>query len=204
MQVPVNPLVGLTFAAALRSFLRQDPDVIMLGEIRDLETAQISIQASLTGHLVLSTLHTNSAPETITRLLDMGLDPFSFADALLAVLAQRLARRLCKGCRVERAVTDAEREELATAGATIDPDARLWEGRGCDACGHSGYKGRLGLHELLVTDDALKLAVQQKAPVAEVRRLAVAAGMTTLLQDGIAKSLAGETDLKQVLAVCSR
>jgi type II secretory ATPase GspE/PulE/Tfp pilus assembly ATPase PilB-like protein len=212
-QVQVNPRVGFTFAQAMRTFLRADPDVIMIGEMRDLETAHTAVEASLTGHLVLSTLHTNSAPETITRLLDMGLDPFSFGDALLGILAQRLARTLCKCKRQERA-TAAEHEELSKAyGATLfaadfpnarPPQLSLYKPTGCEACGGSGYKGRLGIHELLVTTDAIRKAVHEKAPVERVREMAVAGGMRTLLQDGIAKVIAGATDLKQVLAVCSR
>ncbi|HEX2735839.1 MAG TPA: ATPase, T2SS/T4P/T4SS family [Polyangiaceae bacterium] len=212
-QVQVNAKIGFTFAAAMRAFLRADPDVIMVGEMRDVETASTAVEASLTGHLVLSTLHTNSAPETITRLVDMGLDPFSFADALLGVLAQRLARTLCKQCR-ELYTPDAhELAELALAygprlGELIERDhpygVKLWRARGCNACSDTGYRGRIALHELLIGDDAIKLSIQKKSPVHEIRTLAVQAGMTTLLQDGIEKVLAGHTDLKQVLAVCSR
>ena len=211
-QVQVQPKIGFTFAAAMRSFLRADPDVIMVGEMRDEETAGTGIEASLTGHLVLSTLHTNSAPETVTRLIDMGLDPFSFADALLGVIAQRLARGLCKKCKKPAQVGDAEYQTLVDAlGAAevgrrgIAPGAdALWTGEGCEACNGSGYKGRIGIHELLVTNDEIKLAITRKAAVADVRELAVKGGMTTLLQDGVEKALAGMTDLKQVLAVCSR
>ena len=213
-QVQMNAKIGLTFAAAMRAFLRADPDVIMVGEMRDQETASIAVEASLTGHLVVSTLHTNSAPETITRLIDMGLDPFSFADALLGILAQRLARSLCKQCREQYAPEKPEVEELGQLYGE-EPfqkllkeehtfGLKLWRAVGCAACAQSGYKGRLGLHELLVTNDPLKHAVQKKAPVAEVRALARQGGMTTLLEDGIQKVLAGQTDLKQVLAVCSR
>lgn len=213
-QVQVNPKIGFTFANAMRAFLRADPDVIMVGEMRDLETAGTAIEASLTGHLVLSTLHTNSAPETVTRLVDMGLDPFSFADALLGVLAQRLARALCRQCREQHLAGQAEMDELAEAygaeafNAILKRDyafgLKLWRARGCSACGQSGYKGRLGIHELLVTDDPMKRAIQKKSPVDEIRALAVKNGMKTLLQDGIEKILLGQTDLKQVLAVCSR
>jgi type II secretory ATPase GspE/PulE/Tfp pilus assembly ATPase PilB-like protein len=213
-QVQVNPKIGFTFANAMRAFLRADPDVIMVGEMRDLETAGTAVEASLTGHLVLSTLHTNSAPETVTRLIDMGLDPFSFADALLGVLAQRLARGLCKQCREQYTPEPPELDELAAAYGADAFEAhmklehpfglKLWRATGCSACGNSGYKGRVALHELLVTDDPLKRAIQKKAPVDEIRALASQAGMTTLLQDGVQKVLAGATDLKQVLAVCSR
>jgi type II secretory ATPase GspE/PulE/Tfp pilus assembly ATPase PilB-like protein len=213
-QVQVSPKIGLTFASAMRAFLRADPDVIMVGEMRDPETAATAIEASLTGHLVLSTLHTNSAPETITRLVDMGLDPFSFSDALQAVLAQRLARSLCKQCRTPHLATSAEIEELAHAygpeqfqkllARRDELNIQLWHAPGCTACNNSGYKGRLGVHELLVSDDDLRRAIQRKAPVDEIRSLAIASGMTTLMQDGIEKVLDGGTDLKQVLAVCGR
>jgi type II secretory ATPase GspE/PulE/Tfp pilus assembly ATPase PilB-like protein len=213
-QVQVNPKIGFTFAQAMRAFLRADPDVIMVGEMRDEETAGTAIEASLTGHLVFSTLHTNSAPETITRLIDMGLDPFSFADALLGVLAQRLARAICKACRRPYAPEQGELDELRTAYggdrfrdlvATAAPEGvQLWRGAGCSACGGTGYKGRLAIHELLVADDPLKRAIQKKASIEEIRSLAGAGGMRTLLQDGIEKVLSGQTDVSQVLAVCSR
>ncbi len=213
-QVQVNPKIGFTFAHAMRAFLRADPDVIMVGEMRDLETAGTAVEASLTGHLVLSTLHTNSAPETVTRLIDMGLDPFSFADALLGVLAQRLARALCKQCREQYTPSAAELDEL---GAAYGPEAfralladehpfglKLWKTTGCSACGKTGYKGRVALHELLVGSDDLKRAIQRKAPIDEIRHVAAQGGMITLLQDGVRKVIAGLTDLTQVLAVCSR
>src|SRR5437899_661268 len=164
-QVQVHPKIGFTFAIAMRAFLRADPDVIMVGEMRDKETAETGIEASLTGHLVVSTLHTNSAPETITRLLDMELDPFSFADSLLAVLAQRLARGLCKACRETRPPTREEFDQICDAfggeevlrqQGLVFPDFPLYSGRGCENCGGSGYKGRIGLHELLVNNDTLK------------------------------------------------
>jgi type II secretory ATPase GspE/PulE/Tfp pilus assembly ATPase PilB-like protein len=186
----------------------------MVGEMRDLETAGTAVEASLTGHLVFSTLHTNSAPETVTRLIDMGLDPFSFADALLGVLAQRLARGLCKQCREQYVPDDKELHELsALYGAEAFTELlrsehsfglKLWRSKGCNACANTGYRSRVALHELLVTDDPLKVAIQKKASIDDIRKLARAAGMTTLLQDGIQKVIAGQTDLKQVLAVCSR
>jgi type II secretory ATPase GspE/PulE/Tfp pilus assembly ATPase PilB-like protein len=184
----------------------------MVGEMRDKETASTGVEASLTGHLVFSTLHTNSAPETITRLVDMGLDPFSFADALLGVLAQRLARGLCKKCREQAPATKDEIDEIVQAfgeeGATAlgvrRPDFKLWRAPGCENCGKTGYKGRIALHELLVADEDIKRAVAKRAPVEEVRTLAMKGGMHTLLQDGIEKAIAGKTDLKQVLAVCLR
>jgi type II secretory ATPase GspE/PulE/Tfp pilus assembly ATPase PilB-like protein len=212
-QVQVQPRIGFTFAHAMRAFLRADPDVIMVGEMRDEETASTAVEASLTGHLVFSTLHTNSAPETVTRLIDMGVDRFTFADALLGVLAQRLVRALCTKCAVKQHGT---REELDTVIAALGAEAvrarglelgtsfGLHQPKGCDACGGSGYKGRLGLHELLIMNDELRRMVQQKASVHEIRRAATEGGMTTLLQDGVEKALAGRTELRQVLAVCSK
>jgi type II secretory ATPase GspE/PulE/Tfp pilus assembly ATPase PilB-like protein len=211
-QVQVQPKIGFDFAAAMRSFLRADPDVIMVGEMRDKETAATGVEASLTGHLVFSTLHTNSAPETITRMVDMGLDPFTFADALLGVLAQRLARGLCKKCREQyladkdevAEITAAFGEEAAAAHGIGQADFKLWRAPGCDLCSKTGYKGRIALHELLVADDPIKRAIAKRQPVEEIRKLAIASGMTTLLMDGIEKAIAGKTDLKQVLAVCLR
>ncbi|HEY5282304.1 MAG TPA: GspE/PulE family protein, partial [Polyangia bacterium] len=211
-QVQVQPKIGFDFAAAMRSFLRADPDVIMVGEMRDKETASTGVEASLTGHLVLSTLHTNSAPETITRLVDMGLDPFSFADALLGVLAQRLARGLCKKCREQYVadkievseIIEAFGEEAAAARGIRFGECKLWRAPGCELCAKTGYKGRIALHELLVADEGIKRAVAKRCPVEDIRNLAIAGGMTTLLQDGIEKAMAGKTDLKQVLAVCLR
>jgi len=212
-QMQVNVRAGLTFASAMRAFLRADPDVIMVGEMRDAETAGTAIEASLTGHLVLSTLHTNSAPETVTRLLDMGLDPFSFADALAGVLAQRLARALCKSCKEPYEAPEEARAEIALAlgeaAVASRPELapggglRLWRAPGCGACGNSGYKGRVALHELMITDPAIKRLVARHAPVDELREASVAGGMTTLLQDGIEKCLLGLTDVRQVLAVCT-
>jgi type II secretory ATPase GspE/PulE/Tfp pilus assembly ATPase PilB-like protein len=213
-QVQINPKIGFTFAHAMRAFLRADPDVIMVGEMRDQETASTAVEASLTGHLVFSTLHTNTAPETVTRLVDMGLDAFSFSDALLGVLAQRLARSLCSQCREQYVASESEVEELRQAYGPVrfeerlqpefGPEFKLWRAVGCSACADSGYKGRLAIHELLVSGDAIKQAIQKRAPVDVVRALAVEGGMTTLLQDGIEKVLTGATDLKQILAVCAR
>jgi type II secretory ATPase GspE/PulE/Tfp pilus assembly ATPase PilB-like protein len=209
-QVQVQPRIGLTFAAAMRAFLRADPDVIMVGEMRDAETAHTAIEASLTGHLVFSTLHTNSAPETLTRLLDMGLDPFNFADALLGVLAQRLARTLCKACKAPYVASAAQVEELrqaygAAAFAALElGEVQLYRGVGCAACGQSGYRGRVGVHELLVATPEIKRLIQQRARIAEVAACAQQEGMTTLLQDGVLKVLAGVTDMLQVKAVASK
>jgi type II secretory ATPase GspE/PulE/Tfp pilus assembly ATPase PilB-like protein len=221
-QVQVNPKIDWTFAKALRAFLRADPDVIMVGEIRDQETAEIAVEASLTGHLVLSTLHTNSAAETITRLLDMGMDPFNFADSLLAVLAQRLVRRSCTACQVREPMSEAELGELLDDYLHVFPaDARPsrlaltaeWikhyahEGRlmkftspGCPACGHSGYKGRAGLHELLSVSKDLRRMIQTGARAEELHRAGLAEGMRSLRQDGIVKVLQGITTIAEVHA----
>ncbi|HEX8151800.1 MAG TPA: ATPase, T2SS/T4P/T4SS family [Thermoanaerobaculia bacterium] len=209
-QVQVQPKIDFTFAAAMRSFLRADPDVIMVGEMRDHETAAIGIEASLTGHLVFSTLHTNSAPETITRLLDMNIDPFNFADALLGIMAQRLIRTLCAKCKEGYHPTPEEYEEIMGAygydywpstGITYTPDLTLYRPKGCAACGGTGYKGRMGVHELLVGTDELKRAVQRRAPIDELRKLALDQGMRTLLQDAIEKAFKGITDVKQARAI---
>jgi type II secretory ATPase GspE/PulE/Tfp pilus assembly ATPase PilB-like protein len=218
-QVQVNARISWTFAAAMRSFLRADPDVIMVGEMRDAETAATAIEASLTGHLVLSTLHTNSAPETVVRLLEMGMDPFSFADALIGVLAQRLARRLCEQCRTSR---PASQEELAALAqeycrdTPLEPEAvvagwrtrlggepPVYQAAGCDRCRQTGYRGRVGLHELLVSTPDLRQRMQRKASASELRDEAIRSGMATLRQDGIEKSLLGLTDMHEVRAVAS-
>ncbi len=205
-QVQVLPRIGLTFEAVLRSFLRADPDVIMIGEMRDRETATVAVEASLTGHLVLSTLHTNTAPETITRLIEMGLDPFTFADSLLGVLAQRLALALCPDCRVRCATGGPEHQNLAEIMEThgMHATAPPWRAPGCEHCHGRGYRGRVALHELLVVDDALRQAIGRRASIEELRRLAFAGGMQTLMQDGWEKVHRGLTDHHQVLAVCSR
>ncbi|HEY3174573.1 MAG TPA: GspE/PulE family protein [Candidatus Polarisedimenticolia bacterium] len=197
-QVQVNPRIGLTFAAALRSFLRADPDVIMVGEMRDSETAQIGVESSLTGHLVFSTLHTNSAAETVVRLLDMKVDPFSFADALLGILAQRLVRTICAACAEPYAAGAGETEEIARALGRRAGPVTLKRPKGCPECHDTGYRGRTAIHELLVGTAAIKSLVGRHAPVEEIRRQAIADGMTTLLQDGMERVLAGQTDLRQV------
>jgi type II secretory ATPase GspE/PulE/Tfp pilus assembly ATPase PilB-like protein len=230
-QVQMNPKAGLSFAVAMKAFLRADPDIIMVGEMRDKETTSTGIEASLTGHLVFATLHTNSAPESIVRLLDMGMDPFNFADALLGVLAQRLAKRLCAKCKRPHAATQPEidalldeyaQELVHTAAWKQDPKAQraalakewvesfgndkgelvLYDAVGCEVCGGTGYKGRVGLHELLLGSDAVKKHIQEHARVAEIIATALEDGMRTLKQDGIEKTLQGITDIKQVRAVC--
>jgi type II secretory ATPase GspE/PulE/Tfp pilus assembly ATPase PilB-like protein len=209
-QVQVQPKIDFTFAAAMRSFLRADPDVIMVGEMRDHETAAIGIEASLTGHLVFSTLHTNSAPETITRLLDMNIDPFNFADALLGIMAQRLIRVLCTKCKEAYHPTPEEFEELIEVyghewfpqlGIKYSDDFTLYRPKGCAACNNTGYKGRMGVHELLVGTDDLKRAIEHRAPIDEIRHLAMKQGMRTLMQDSLEKAMRGFTDVKQARAI---
>ncbi|MBA5865580.1 MAG: GAF domain-containing protein [Nitrospira sp. CR1.3] len=209
-QVQVQPKIDFTFAKAMRAFLRADPDVIMVGEMRDKETAEIGIEASLTGHLVMSTLHTNSAVETVTRLLDMGCDSFSFADAMLGVLAQRLARRVCKDCKEQYAGTKEEYEEIRLGygpeqwdklGIPQDNTFRLARGKGCENCNRSGFKGRVALHELLLGTEHMKRLIQTKAKTEEMVKAAIEEGMTTLMQDGIQKCLLGHTTFKEVKAV---
>jgi len=221
-QVQINPKIEWTFPKALRAFMRADPDVIMLGEIRDEETAHMAIEASLTGHLVLSTLHTNSAPETVTRLLDMGMDPFNFGDSLLAVLAQRLVRRACANCRTSRPATHDEIDELVSDymnGFGEDPPVSRsdvlagWtqrnavEGRlmmhnshGCEQCDHTGFKSRAGIHEMMVISRELRRMIQNGSRVEAIQRTAMKEGMRTLRQDGIDKVLAGITTIEEVRA----
>lgn len=209
-QVQVHSKIGFTFATAMRAFLRADPDVIMIGEMRDKETADIAIEASLTGHLVMSTLHTNSAVETVTRLLDMGCDSFNFADAMLGVLAMRLCKRICSHCKETYHPTPQEYEELVQGygarywdklGVMYTDDLTLYRGNGCDACNHSGFKGRVALHELLVGSEEIKNLIQAKARTAEILSVAMRDGMVTLLQNGIQKVLKGLTTYRQVRAV---
>lgn len=222
-QVQVNPRIGWTFAAAMRTFLRADPDAIMIGEMRDEETARIAIEASLTGHLVLSTLHTNSAPESIARLLEIGLDPFNFSDSLLAILAQRLVRRLCTTCREPYVIDEETLMDLASqylsSGTSNTSDARqaqverwrqqyanaqgelrLWRRVGCPQCDGHGYHGRLGIHELMLSDDTIRQHIRHRAPASDIRHSALATGMRTLRQDGIEKVLEGLTDMAEVVA----
>ncbi len=211
-QVQVQPKIGFDFSRAMRSFLRADPDVIMVGEMRDKETMATGIEASLTGHLVLSTLHTNSAPETVVRLLDMGMDPFNFADALLGVLAQRLVRTLCKKCKEEYHPSREEFEtlqrsynaDLEAIGYPYNDDFTLYRAKGCPDCGNTGYAGRTGIHELLTGTDELKSLIQMKARMVEIRDQAMKDGMTTLMQDGIRKVCMGLTDFMQVRKVCMK
>jgi type II secretory ATPase GspE/PulE/Tfp pilus assembly ATPase PilB-like protein len=228
-QVQVNKKAGIDFAMLMRSFLRADPDIIMVGESRDHETVSMGVEASLTGHMVFSTLHTNSAPESITRLLDMGMDPFNFADALLGVLAQRLAKRLCSckesytpaGPELQTFISEYAEELRHTPAWMADAPGEakklyqswvenygeggritMYRAVGCSKCGKTGYKGRVGLHELLLADDEIKKLVQERARVSTIFSSAVAGGMHTLKMDGMTKVLQGLTDLKQVRSVC--
>jgi len=230
-QVQINKKAGLDFATIMRAFLRADPDVIMVGEMRDKETVATGIEASLTGHLVFATLHTNSAPESIIRLLDMGMDPFNFADALLGILAQRLAKRLCKHCKKAHIATQDEIKTLLAEYAEEMKNTDRWkkdmntamkeqyaewvklfgddkgqitlyEKVGCEKCTNTGYAGRVGLHELMIGTDPVKKAIQEHARVAELFAIALDEGMRTLKQDGIEKVLSGITDIQQVRAVC--
>jgi len=195
----------------MRAFLRADPDVIMVGEMRDYETAKTGVEASLTGHLVLSTLHTNSAPETIVRLLEMGIDPLNFADSLLGILAQRLVRTLCKNCKEEYHPTKEDYDELVlnygeerfeTLNFPYDENLKFCRPAGCPKCENTGYRGRMGLHELLVSSDRIKELITKNATIEHIRNLAIEEGMRTLLQDGIEKIFRGFTDFSQVRKVC--
>ena len=229
-QVQVNKKAGLDFAVVMKAFLRADPDIIMVGEMRDAETTSTGIEASLTGHLVFATLHTNSAPEAVIRLLDMGMDPFNFADALLGILAQRLAKRLCKECKeaynpdpneLKAFITEYAEELIKTPAWKQDPQAQfkklydywmqeygkdgkitVYRAKGCEKCGGTGYKGRVGLHELMVASERVKKLIQEHARVADIFVASVEEGMSTLKMDGMEKVLMGVTDLKQVRTVC--
>jgi type IV pilus assembly protein PilB len=198
VQVPVNEAIGLTFARVLRSFLRQDPDRIMVGETRDLETAQIAIQASLTGHLVFTTLHTNDAPGAITRLIDMGVEPFLISSTLEAVLGQRLLRSICRHCRTAYQPNDSLLEELGISRRDIG-DNKFYYGKGCDACNSTGYKGRKGIYELLKVTDPIRELINERAPTVTLKQKAIELGMITLRQDGLRSIFAGNTTIEEVL-----
>jgi type IV pilus assembly protein PilB len=199
-QVQVNDGIGRTFAAVLRSFLRQDPDVILVGETRDLETAQISIRAALTGHLVFTTLHTNDCPSTVARLVDMGVQPFLLSSSLLLIVAQRLGRRICSHCRVP---VEAHEDDLVPYGHVpqgLGP-VTLYEGRGCQSCNYSGMKGRVAIYEVMPITDDLRQLILKDAPAAEIREEAERQGMKTLRQAGLLKVLEGTTTVQEVLRV---
>jgi len=198
VQVPVNEAIGLTFARVLRAFLRQDPDRIMVGETRDLETAQIAIQASLTGHLVFTTLHTNDAPGAVTRLIDMGVEPFLISSTLEAVLGQRLLRSICPGCRTDYEPNDALLAQLEISRRDIG-EKKFYYGKGCDACNHTGYKGRIGIYELMKITDPVRELINERAPTVILKQKAVELGMVTLRQDGLRSIFAGDTTIEEVL-----
>jgi type II secretory ATPase GspE/PulE/Tfp pilus assembly ATPase PilB-like protein len=212
-QVAVQPKIGFTFEKALRSFLRCDPDIIMIGEMRDLETASSAIEASLTGHMVFSTLHTNNAPETVTRLLDLGLDPFTFGDSLLMVIAQRLIRTLCKDCK-ERYTPDEQEwaklrrefgdDALFDKQGYVREKVELARAKGCDRCNRTGYRGRAGIHEILAVNDEIRHLIYEKALSSKVRDAALRTGMVMLKQDGIRKIIKGLSDLAEVRSVCMK
>ncbi len=198
VQVPVNEAIGLTFARVLRAFLRQDPDRIMIGETRDLETAQIAIQASLTGHLVFTTLHTNDAPGAITRLIDMGVEPFLISATLEAVLGQRLLRSICPNCRAPYQPNESVLAQLELSKRDIG-DRKFFYGKGCDACNHTGYKGRKGIYELMKITDPLRELINERAPTVVLKQKAIELGMVTLRQDGLRSIFAGDTTIEEVL-----
>jgi general secretion pathway protein E len=200
-QIQANPKIGLTFADALRSIVRQDPDVIMIGEMRDVETARIAIQSALTGHLVLSTLHTNDAASGITRLLDMGIEDYLITSTVNGILAQRLVRRLCPQCRESHPVLPEIVQELGLRRYQPEGDLRLWHAKGCSACGNSGYKGRSAIHEVLVMDDPIRRLILKHEDAGVLQEQARKAGMRTMYEDGLLKALKGVTTLEEVLRV---
>ena len=198
IQVPINESIGLNFGRVLRAFLRQDPDRIMVGETRDLETAQISIQASLTGHLVFSTLHTNDAPGAVTRLIDMGVEPFMISSSLEGVLGQRLIRKICTNCRTPYEPSEAVLAQLGLSPHEIG-DKQFHYGKGCDVCNHTGYKGRKGIYELLDITDPIRELINQRAPTVVLKQKAIELGMMTLREDGLRSIYEGETTIEEVL-----
>ncbi|BAU26985.1 type IV pilus assembly protein PilB [Aneurinibacillus soli] len=199
-QVQVNSAIGMTFASSLRSILRQDPDIIMIGEMRDTETAEIGIRAALTGHQVLSTLHTNDAISSVIRMSDMGIEPFLIASSVNGVMAQRLVRRICKECRDEYPVNEHEQAIFAQRGVKVE---KLWRGKGCAACNLTGYRGRAALHEIFSLDDTMRRMIAERAPASELRRHAMKNGMILLLDDGLIKVTQGITTMEEVLRVCA-
>jgi type IV pilus assembly protein PilB len=198
-QMQMHRQIGLTFASALRAFLRQDPDIILVGEIRDKETADIAVEAALTGHLLISTLHTNDAPSTIARLTDMGIEPFMISSSLLCVCAQRLMRRVCKQCRMPY---EPEGREKAVLEKAIGWSGQIFKSnrKGCPKCGGSGYKGRVGIHELMITNEELVTGINKELETAELKKIAVRGGMKTLHQDSLIKVKDGLSTLEEALA----
>lgn len=200
-QVQVNQKAGLTFSTALRSFLRQDPDIIMVGEMRDLETAEIAVEAALTGHLVLSTLHTNNAPSAVIRMVDMGIEPYLISATIIGVLAQRLARVVCKNCKEEYKMKAAELRVFGYEAKDRDEEVTLARGRGCELCRHTGYKGRTGIYEMMVMNDEIAELIVRRSPLADIREAAKANGMNELREDGLKKILAQQTTPEEVKKV---
>jgi type IV pilus assembly protein PilB len=200
-QVQVNHKAGLTFAAVLPAILRSDPDIIMIGEVRDRTTAQLAVEAALTGHLVLSTLHTNDAPSAVTRLVEMGIEPFLVGSALDCVLAQRLSRRLCEWCKVEYTPTAAERSPIHWPSTTIESPDVLWRPVGCRNCGQTGFRGRMAVTEVMPVSEQIEHLALARAPASEIRRAAIGEGMVTLRDDGLRKAARGDTTLEEVIRV---
>jgi type IV pilus assembly protein PilB len=200
-QVQMNKKAGLTFAVALRSFLRQDPDIIMVGEMRDLETAQIAVEASLTGHLVLSTLHTNDAPSAVMRLADMGIETYLIAATVIGIMAQRLCRKVCSNCKEPYKVPASELSRFGFVPNEPNEMVTLYRGSGCEECRYKGYKGRVGLYELMVMNEEIAELVVRRAPVADIREAAKANGMKELREDGLLKVLEGMTTPDEVMRV---
>lgn len=202
-QIQVNPRTGLTFATGLRSILRQDPNVIMVGEIRDEETAGIAVNAALTGHLLLSTLHTNDAPTTLPRLMDMKIEPFLIASTVNIAIGQRLVRKICPDCKVKKQITDAEFKSLSEALSPkmLDGYREFFYGKGCETCNSSGYLGRVGIYEVLEIEDEIREAIIRRTDASEIKKIAVKNGMTAMLEDGFKKAVAGITTIEEILRV---
>ncbi len=202
-QMPVNPRTGLTFASGLRSILRQDPNIVMVGEIRDEETAGIAVNAALTGHLLLSTLHTNDAATTLPRLLDMGIEPFLIASTVNIAIGQRLVRKICDGCKEKKEITADELKSLATVipAKILGTNKTFYYGKGCATCDHSGYKGRIGIHEVMEIDDEVRAALMKNSDAGEIKKIAIKNGMTLMVEDGFRKAAAGVTTIEEVLRV---
>jgi len=203
-QIQVHSKTNMTFANGLRSILRQDPDIIMVGEIRDEETANLAVNTALTGHLLLSTLHTNDAATTLPRLLDMKVEPFLVASTVNVAMGQRLVRKICERCKFSKEMTEVELESLSESMKLRfvgDGKATIYQGRGCDACGNSGYSGRIGIHEIIVVNDAIREGIIRKASSEEIKQIAIANGMKTMVEDGLEKAFAGMTSIEEVLRV---
>lgn len=202
-QIPVNSRTGLTFASGLRSILRQDPNIVMVGEIRDEETAGIAVNAALTGHLLLSTLHTNDAPTTLPRLLDMKIEPFLIASIVNIAIGQRLVRKICLNCKTKKQIAPEELKSLAAvlSPKILDENRTFYYGAGCKACDNSGYKGRVGIYEVMEMDDEIRMAIMRNADSSEIKKIALKNGMTTMIEDGFKKAIEGETTIEEILRV---